>query len=147
MAAPASELDHPVRGAWLAKALIQTLPVFLWFCVITVMEQREPRHAAVILLFPGLVVCAVAGFSLGTAWLRRATFHFSVDEKFLTVRQGIIKKQEKHLPYGVIQHIILKQGLLDRMLGLTTLALENASRGPGTEAGTQKAFGITFKTP
>ncbi len=46
-------------------------------------------------------------------------------------RQGIITKQQKNLPYGVIQDVMLYQSVADRILGLASLTIENASFGGG----------------
>ena len=56
-----------------------------------------------------------------------------------------MSKQERHIPYGVIQNIYVKQDLLDRLFGLASLAIENASQGAGSQDGnTTKIFGMTF---
>lgn len=60
--------------------------------------------------------------------LRRATYHYQLDEQFLNLRQGIINKQNRQIPYGVIQNVLLTRGLLDRLFGLSTLTIQNATQ-------------------
>lgn len=61
--------------------------------------------------------------------LIRANFHYSLEDKFLSVRQGVISKKQRNLPYGVIQNIFVKQDLFDRIFGLAALKIENAVQG------------------
>ena len=65
--------------------------------------------------------------------LERANFHYILDSQYITIKQGIFSKKERHIPYGVIQHIFVKQDLIDRILGIASLAIENASMGAGSQ--------------
>src|SRR3989338_3023567 len=59
----------------------------------------------------------------------RSMFHYSIGEKFLDIKQGVIYKKTRHLPYGVIQTVFVKQNILDRILGIASLSIEDASNG------------------
>jgi uncharacterized membrane protein YdbT with pleckstrin-like domain len=74
--------------------------------------------------------------------LIRANFHYSLDENFFRVKQGVISKKQKNLPYGVIQNVFVKQDLFDRIFGLAHLKIENASLGGG-KVEKRKSFSIT----
>lgn len=63
--------------------------------------------------------------------LIRANFHYSLDENFFNVRQGVISKKQRNLPYGVIQNVFVKQDIFDRIFGLASLRVENASQAGG----------------
>jgi membrane protein YdbS with pleckstrin-like domain len=63
--------------------------------------------------------------------LIRANFHYSLDDKYFHVKQGVISKKQRNLPYGVIQNVFVKQDLFDRIFGLATLRIENASQAGG----------------
>ena len=58
--------------------------------------------------------------------LARATFSYSFEEHFLVLHQGIITRSQRNIPWAVIQHVILKQDVLDKILGLGTVMVENA---------------------
>jgi uncharacterized membrane protein YdbT with pleckstrin-like domain len=58
----------------------------------------------------------------------RANFHYSLDDKFLNVKQGVISKKQRNLSYGVIQNVYIKQDLFDRIFKLATLRIENAAQ-------------------
>lgn len=51
----------------------------------------------------------------------------------MVVNQGVFSKQQRNVPYGVIQNLFVKQDLLDRLLGLSSLSIENASAGAGAD--------------
>jgi uncharacterized membrane protein YdbT with pleckstrin-like domain len=87
-----------------------------------------------IIFFGGVTII----FSFILPILQRLNFHYFIENDFLTLKQGILAKQEKHIPYGVIQNIFIKQDLLDRVFGLTSLIIENASQGAGLENVPQK---------
>ena len=75
----------------------------------------------------------------------RPNFHYALEEKFLTVKQGVFRKQERHVPYGVIQTLCLKQDILDRCFDLASLAVEDASQGGQAQQGAQmKFFGLSL---
>lgn len=60
------------------------------------------------------------------------------------MKQGILSKQQRHIPYGVIQNIFVNQDLFNRLFGLASLAIENVSQGAGVIAAPQqqKVFGL-----
>ena len=74
--------------------------------------------------------------------LIRANFHYSLEEKFLDVKQGVISKKHKNIPYGVIQNVFVKQDVFDRIFGLAHLKIENASLGGG-KVKKIKSFSLT----
>lgn len=63
--------------------------------------------------------------------LIRANFHYSLDDKFFNVKQGVISKKQHHVPYGVIQTVFVKQDIFDRIFRLASLRIENASQAGG----------------
>ena len=91
-----------------------------------------------------LLMAFLIPVNLVFAALRRITFHYALDSKFLNLQQGILNKTQRHIPYGVIQNVFVKQDLFDRLFGLASLTLENASMGAGSQEGLTKVFGITL---
>lgn len=74
--------------------------------------------------------------------LIRMNFHYSLGEKYFNVKQGVISKKQKNLPYAVIQNVFVKQDIFDRIFGLACLKVENASMGGG-KAKKRKSFTLT----
>ncbi len=75
-----------------------------------------------------IVGVGVGVYLIVLQFLLRWTFHYSLEEQFLVIRSGIIAKQERHLPYGVIQNVFVRQGVLDRLFKIASLTIENASQ-------------------
>lgn len=73
--------------------------------------------------------------------LTRSRFHYSLGKNFLEVSQGVISKKQRHLPYGVIQTVIVKQDWFDRVFGLASLSIEDASQGGKNYARQQDGAG------
>ena len=113
-----TEKDYPVEMRWVIKSIIGMIV------------------AMIILFFVSLdyffIYVILTPFYLTLTILRRRSFHYSMDESFLVVKQGVISKQQRNIPYGVIQNILVKQDVMDRLLGLAALNIENASSGGGT---------------
>lgn len=59
--------------------------------------------------------------------LVRNSFHYELGDKFITVRQGVISRQERHIPYTGIQNVIINRRLMDRVWGIAALTIENAT--------------------
>ncbi len=78
--------------------------------------------------------------------LIRANFHYSLGEKFFDVKQGVISKKHKNMPYGVIQNVFVKQDLFDRIFGLAHLKIENASLGGGKSKARKSSGGSSSES-
>ena len=52
-----------------------------------------------------------------------------MDKEYITIKQGIISRSEIHIPYGVIQNIIVAQDLFDRLFKVVDLRIQNAIQG------------------
>lgn len=140
-----TEKNYPVQGLWVFKSILGSLlsliilvPLF-WLSRFDTSKDSEIR---IIIYIPLIIIFAI--FHFVVTILRRATFHYSIEGQFLTLRQGILSKQQRHIPYGVIQNLFVKQDLFDRIFGLASLTIENASQGAGSLAAPQeqKVFGL-----
>ncbi len=109
-----TEKDYPITTLWVFKT-----PIII--VIITVVGLFFG------VWFPYLVIAFPIFLIVNP--LTRACFHYSTEEKFFVVREGIISKAQRNLPYGVIQNVFVKQDLFDRIFGLASLAIENASLG------------------
>ncbi len=147
-----TEKDYPIRGLWVFKSIIYYLVVFIviaifffnWSISYDDLSLWESLFKDSELKIYFWVYVAVVPFSLMMAILRRATFHYSIEPQFLTLRQGILSRQQRHIPYGVIQNLFVKQDLFDRIFGLASLTIENAAQGGGVLSAPQdqKIFGM-----
>lgn len=92
------------------------------------------------LLLPGLAVLLFSRGSnfellamvfflpaLTAAVLRYVSYRYHLAEDELIVRQGIVNRSERHIPYVRIQNIDLVQNVLHRALGVAEVRIETAS--------------------
>jgi len=109
-----TEKNYPITKLWIFKA-----PIII--IVISIAALFFGYY------FPYLVI-ALPIYLIANP-LIRANFHYATEEKFFTVRQGVFSKKQRNLPYGVIQNVLVKQDWFDRIFGLASFSVENASQG------------------
>jgi putative membrane protein len=76
----------------------------------------------------------------GYGLLRYLRFRYEVDDDTLRVESGVVARQSREIPLGRIQNVDTRQGVFNRMLGLTVVEFETAG-GSATEA-TLDAVGV-----
>jgi uncharacterized membrane protein YdbT with pleckstrin-like domain len=127
-----TEKNYPVQGLWVFKYMLGPLVALLFFVFYFLSSYPLGKPSEkVVISFYIIMIVVFATFHLIVTVLRRANFHYSIDEKFFTLKQGVLSKQQRHIPYGVIQNLFIKQDLFDRVFGLASLTVENASYGAG----------------
>src|SRR5207249_1831209 len=63
-----------------------------------------------------------------TAYIWKSNYYFEFEPEYILLRTGIWSRQENHLPYKSIQNITNSQSFFDRMLGLSTVTIQNAAQ-------------------
>ncbi len=111
-----TEKNYPITKLWIFKA-----PIII--IVISIVALLFGYY------FPYLLI-ALPIYLIANP-LIRANFHYATDEKYFVVRQGVFSKKQRNLPYGVIQNVLVKQDWFDRVFGLASFSVENASQGGG----------------
>lgn len=119
-----SEKDYPITTLWLFKTPIIIL-LIEFVALIFGYWYPDLLFVALILLIANPLI--------------RMNFHYQINEHLLWVKQGVFSKKERNLPYGVIQNVLVKQDLFDRVFGLASLTVENAGKGAGLSARDEKA--------
>ena len=75
----------------------------------------------------------VAGFAVIPAMFgflfKYISFRYRLDHDEMVIRQGIVNKNERHIPYARIQNIDLRQNPLHRLFRVAEARLETASGG------------------
>ncbi len=139
-----SEKDYPVQGLWVFKSILGYLIVLIILVPVFIFQASASNKTD----FRFYIFVGLAIFHFVVTILRRATFHYSIEDRFLSLRQGIFSKQQRHIPFGVIQNLFVKQDIFDRILGFASLTIENASQGTGGLAvpKEQKIFGMKVGT-
>lgn len=137
-----TENDYPIEPIWALKSTLPSLlglPItFFWIFSMGVMgflkSNKESGQVVSFMFYLGfflLFIVLPIPLHFFINILRRKNFHYSLDDKFLNLHQGILSKQNRQLPYGVIQNVIVQRGILDRIFNLSSLQIENASSAGG----------------
>jgi len=140
-----TEKNYPIQRVWLLKPIIPVLPYIIVPILYLIFFVGAEKNDIGLNIF--LFLNIGFGIHLGLIWpfLMRLKFHYSIEDKFLTLKQGIFSKQQRYIPYGVIQNLFVKQDLFDRIFGLASLTIENASQGSGALAIPQKQKAFLMK--
>ena len=125
-----------LRTHW--KALIGSVLVFLVLCLaagasvgVLVPMVAEGSRQILTWVVVGLAVILFVAFSL-LPFLRWWTTTFTITNRRLITRRGILSKSGHDLPLIRINNVEYQRSLLDRMLGCGTLTLTTAAEDPLT---------------
>jgi len=131
-----TEKNYPIRSRWIIKSSISSFLVSLLLaaCIVLSIFNIFSQGSGIptfyfIIYIPIFLIILILRIVITI--LQREAFHYEIGDKFLTIQQGIISKQQRQLPYSVIQNLFIRQSLLDRMLNLTLLNIQNAQKATG----------------
>jgi len=144
---PVTDKDYPVESSWVLKVPISFLIVTVFIvifmgAILLPIAFTESEGWLVLIIVIGMIIFMMVGIgilSIIIASLSKDNFHYSIESEFVIFHQGIISKQQKNLPYGVIQDVIVSQDIADRFFGLASIIIENASFGGGQLYGRRQA--------
>ncbi|MGV8850199.1 MAG: PH domain-containing protein [Propionibacteriaceae bacterium] len=125
-----------LRTHW--KSLIGAVLVFLVLCLaagagvgVLVPMVAEGSRQILTWVIVGLAVILFAAFSM-LPFMRWWTTTFTITNRRLITRRGILNKSGHDLPLIRINNVEYQRSLLDRMLGCGTLTLTTAAEDPLT---------------
>jgi membrane protein YdbS with pleckstrin-like domain len=118
---------HPkvliVAGLW-ALLLVAAL-VLLWWLL------RDTGVYAPTMWVAGAVALALALWLVGLPVLRWRSERFTITNRRISHRHGVLRRHGRDIPLHRINDIALEKGLLDRMLGCGTLVVSDATEKAG----------------
>lgn len=128
-----TEKNYPIRNIWLFKqffvALI-ILPIYFFFIFFST-GNGALFSSGLLVMFLAFIL--IFGLGLGVPIIikifQRSNFHYSFEDHYIALHQGIISKQNRNVPYGRIQGVFVNQGIFDRIFGLASLTFEDFSQG------------------
>ena len=124
-----TEKDYPIRVRWIVKASVAPVLFAVLLLILLGISLNDEQNAnGMIILYLIIILVLIVG-QVVTIALKRSCFHYSLEDEFLVVRQGVLAKQERQIPYSKIQDIFMRRRLSDRIFGLASLRIENASQG------------------
>ena len=100
---------------------------FLLIGVLSGILELVPIEWSIYLAPVGLVV----GVAYGIAYYYR--FEYELTENTFDVASGVLSRRDREIPYGRIQNVDVRQGVIHRVLDLAVLSIETAGGG-ATEA-------------
>jgi uncharacterized membrane protein YdbT with pleckstrin-like domain len=123
-----TEKDYPIQVRWIVKVSIApVLLAILLLILLGISLNGEQNNGMFILYFP-IIFVLIAGQVVVNA-LKRSCLHYSLEDAFMVVRQGVLVKQERRIHYGKIQDISVRRQFSDRIFGIASLMIENAAQG------------------
>jgi membrane protein YdbS with pleckstrin-like domain len=134
---PVTENNYPIQTAWIYKSVVAFIGAVIVSILMVIFGFYNTYLIFIILYTPINIILTI---------VRRKNFHYALEEKFLILRQGVFSKQQRTLPYGVIQNVFVKQDLFDRLFGLASLAIENSAQGGGKSRQSQMKASSGNKT-
>ena len=121
-----TEKTYPIEARWAIKSASSIWLGMIVYIVLFSAGLFSDEDLKLMIILGYVFIMAIV-FSIWP-FLYRKTFGYTLDEKFLIVKQGIISRQERHFPYGVIQDVSIRQDILDRIFGIVSLIIQNASQ-------------------
>ncbi len=127
LSASPTPLNPRVKWLWRAQSMLRLamfwLPVSLaaGYGVSSVAGQGA---AAVVV---GTILGLAGMMALLWPALRFQHFHYSVREHDLLVERGVLVRRKSSIPHNRIQHVDTRQGPIERVFGLSSLAVYTAA--------------------
>lgn len=91
-----------------------------------------------------LLVLLVICFGLNYLWAKLVynNWKYEFTESGVKVEKGVISKDYISIPYDRIQNVDIRRGILERMLGLSTLQIQTAGEISGGSEGRLPGLGV-----
>lgn len=142
-----SSTTFPIEGIWILVGLFTNLKNLLILgALLSLLGVRiiNGHLQAIVIL---VIVFYAANLLLQpiylTLWKRNYRFAFTPEHIF--VHEGVIAKQEKHIPYSTVQDVLVNQSILERLFGLASVTIQNAAGGAGLVGGGMTIPGQTLE--
>ncbi len=135
-----SSVTYPISGAWVVSVIWSSLIYSLIYSLILT------KILLILGLFYGLVIFGILFFiHLIYQSIWKQNYYFEFTPEYILLRTGVISRSENHLPYKSIQNVLNKQGIVDRVLGLSTVTIQNAAQQMlGSRGQAPKGSGISL---
>ncbi len=139
-----SSKTYPIVGAWVVQSVIK------WFFssiftsgAITLYISLPSKNSDTSLLdalnvsyVPVWLTLFVIIFIFHILYvaLWKSTYSFAFLPDYILMRSGIIARSEVHVPYQTVQDVVVNQSIVERLFGLATVTIQNASQNQSASA-------------
>ncbi len=139
LAEEVSSKAYPIAGTWLVQQAVTSLIMGLvWAGLVTYIAFPRRNSSVSLLDMVGLggsriwflivgVFCVASILQFVYFLIWRRTYSFEFLPEYIVMRSGVIARSEVHLPYRTVQDVVVKQGIIERLLGLATVNIQNAA--------------------
>ncbi len=128
---------YPLKGKWIALKLVNRIisPFVYWAALMFFLFAKSNGDADffsfsistyILLYLIASILSAIIHSIAFMIWTKNYTFNFTKENIYF--RQGVISISEKHMPYSSIQDVTVRQGIIERFLGLGSVVIENAAQ-------------------
>lgn len=132
-----SDQSFPIRPIYYVKRLLAYGAGIALAVAISVVLFLSDSYSTTLIGYMVLAIL-IMPFDLVYTYLQRQYFHYTLAESFLELKEGVIFKKQRSIPYAMLQNVYLKQDIFDRILGIATLIVENVSNKPQDRKQQQK---------
>ncbi|HEX2576581.1 MAG TPA: PH domain-containing protein [Aquihabitans sp.] len=122
---PVAHLSPRVMVLWRLTAAAFALVLLALAALVGAVATDLPDAARIALPLLVAVVGVVAVVALPAAAYRR--WRYQLTEDGIELRHGLLVHQESSIPHFRVQHVDIRQGLLQRALGIVSLTISTAS--------------------
>ncbi len=133
-----SSETYPISKNWIWSVIISALfsSLFWFFIVVFVLGKMVIKNNSVPVnhgfsdwyYWYFAIIPVIFFYKIIKNFIWKDNFYFEFTPDYILFRTGIISKQENHLPYKSIQNILNSQGVVDRILGMSTVIVQNAAQ-------------------
>ena len=119
-------LERRVVAYWYATHLVRALAMAAMFVVVSRSLRAEielPAWSEYVAW--GLAIAVVVSALVVPAWAY-ATWRFSVDDRLLSMRFGMLFVEDRRVPVPRMQHVDISRGPIERLFGLATFVVFTA---------------------
>ena len=140
----------PIDGRWIFMKAVSGVTHLAWsiflFAYIFLLPGKGSTESLADTLGWGYgTVFSIAIFAGGLMILLRVTYFllwkkqyfFEFLPDYIVVREGVLSRREQHIPYTSIQDVIVQQGFVERLFGLSNVLIQNAGNNQIMSLNTQ----------
>lgn len=121
--APPAGLSPRVKTLWRVEALVAAAVVSVLALVVALATDAP----GLVLVAVGLIAAALVGAAWYLPGVAHRSWRYDVTPDGLELRRGVLVRRESSIPHFRVQHIDVRQGPIERLLGVATLAISTAS--------------------
>lgn len=100
--------------------------LFLFFTSPSEFRSEVFMFSTPFVIVLGGIMIAILVFQIIWNLLYLNSIEYSLDNKNITFKGGVISRFEKIIPYSKIQHVIIYESFWQRVLGLSSVSIETA---------------------